>query len=129
MVRSAFYNTRARTTVKKLLIFLILAGGAGFAGWRLTIGRPPARACRHVADLCREDGGRSPSSIADECERNLDELKRQGGAEAWDKSVACLQASQSCGEVMGCAAGGVMLGIENGVNQFFKGLNRSVGTK
>jgi hypothetical protein len=115
--------------MKKLLILLILAGGGGYVGWRLTLGRPETRACRHVADLCREDGGRSPSSIADECERNLDQLKRQGGGEAYDKSLACLQGSQSCGEVMGCAAGGVLLGVENGVNQFWKGLNRSVGTK
>ena len=88
----------------KVLVALLVFGGAGFVGYRYVYGSPAKRACSRMAELCGDKDVKK-------CEDDFAELRKIGGDESVDKQAQCMANAQTCGEAAGCYAGASALGL------------------
>jgi len=91
----------------KLIACLIAAGcGKGASAER--------DACKHMVELCPDN-----KDLA-RCADQLTDLRKQLGAQAADKYIACTRAAKSCTDVLGCATGL----LDKGIEEMDKGLDK-----
>jgi hypothetical protein len=112
--------------MKKLLTFVIVVGllvGGGYLAYKYLLSPGDSRACHRLADLC---GGQMAGDSLQSCTDLFDKLRQATGDERADKTIGCVQQSQSCMAAMGCLTGaGVGAGIE-AASEFLRGLRNSL---
>lgn len=91
------------------VVALVMAAGCG--------GRAK-QACDRLEELCGAMG-KSPS-----CSSDLPDLKKQLGADSYDRMLTCTAEADSCPEALGCFAGGVGTMLDSWGTQFEHGLGK-----
>ncbi|HSO38081.1 MAG TPA: hypothetical protein VLT33_36385 [Labilithrix sp.] len=69
---------------------------------------PEGKACIRVSELCGVDD-RSAAKL-ESCVADLEKAKKLAGPANVDRSVKCIEESNSCAAVTGCMMGGVGMG-------------------
>jgi len=106
--------------MKKLLVLVVLLGVGGLVAWKYLWGAPEKRACAKLQDLCGKD------KEADRCTSDLGELRKVGGDETADKASACVMEAKTCGEAVGCVAGGYGRAGMKALGDVFKGFGKAI---
>jgi len=104
------------------LVLLGALGAGGYYGWMHFV-RPEARVCRKLESLC----GSAVSKEPDECTRSIADLRARIGEDGQQRLDSCMSDAQSCSAGMGCMAGAGLSGMGGAVQDFLKGLGKSVG--
>ena len=81
---------------------VVIAKGAGPAA------TPEGKACIRVSELCGVDD-KSTDKLAS-CVADLDKAKKVAGPANVERSMKCIEESNSCAAVSGCMMGGVGMG-------------------
>ena len=110
--------------MKGILTLIVIGalGAGGYYGWMHYL-RPEARVCRKLESLCGTAAARNP----DECTRSVADLRARIGEDGQQRLDSCMSEAQSCSAGAGCMAGAGLSGIGGAVEDFFKGLGKSVG--
>ena len=101
------------------ILVICLGGVAAFAYLK----RPERSACIRVAELCGEKGGGVQE--LDQCVDQVEQWRKMAGDEAVNKGIKCVDEAKTCGEAMGCVAGASMKGVQELMNDFFKGFGKA----
>jgi hypothetical protein len=108
--------------MKKLLLALVIVGAGGYFAWARLLRPPARRACAHVVTLCHHD-----SDISDEkeCLDFFDTLGKNDAAGV-AKVADCMAEANSCGEAVGCYAGGAIRLGTGFARDVVKGIDKSM---
>jgi hypothetical protein len=111
--------------VFKLLVLAGIVGAAGYVAWAKMLRAPEKRACAHLAALCRGEDGEMGDAKSGECADFFAALKSHA-PDALERTTSCVDEARSCGQAVGCVAGG---GIQIGTGfarDFADGLSKSL---
>ncbi len=113
--------------MKKLLaIFAVVAIGAIVISVVfgksivLALSSPETKACVKMGDLCGQSGDKH---ALDQCVDGLQQARKVAGSPAVDKSLSCIQESNTCMAASGCVVGGVGVGA---VKEMLKGFGNAL---
>src|SRR5687768_16717203 len=106
--------------MKKLLVFLVVVGAAGFLVYRFVLTSATERSCQRLASLCGDT-----SFAVDRCVRGLDELTKNN-KEAAGRFDSCLSDAKSCAAGAGCLVGAGLNAAGGLLNDFMKGIGDAV---
>jgi hypothetical protein len=73
----------------------------------LALSSPETKACAKLGDLCGQKGD---AHALDQCVDGLHEARKIAGSKSVDKSLSCIQGSDTCMAATGCMMGGVGVG-------------------
>jgi hypothetical protein len=107
--------------LKKFLVFvgvLVVIGIIALAGKSLA--SQEQKACVRMHDLC---GGDWSAKDMSECTDSLERMKKISGDASFQKSMKCVDDSNSCAAAAGCMAGGVGVGA---MGEFLKGFGEAL---
>jgi hypothetical protein len=104
----------------KVLLVVAILGAGGYFAWSRII-KPEHRACAKMADLC----GEKAKGAAD-CERDMDDMRKNMGDEPVKKFDTCIADAKSCPEAAGCLVGAGASGIGDMMNKFLKGVGNGL---
>jgi hypothetical protein len=97
--------------MKKALVLLLLLGVGGYFAWAYLLRPSEKRACAHLVELCSD---RDPAQAQARCDEYFDTMKKQSPQEI-DTVSKCVREATSCGEAVGCQAGGALrMGLDLG---------------
>ncbi|MDB4935195.1 MAG: hypothetical protein JWP87_2167 [Labilithrix sp.] len=71
---------------------------------------PEGRTCIKMSELCGSSDQEKSREKLDACVANLEQAKKVAGAPAVERSMACVQESNTCAAASGCMMGGVGMG-------------------
>jgi hypothetical protein len=107
-----------------LLGVLGIAGGAGYFAWAKVLRPPEKRACARLTELCGDHLDRKDDKDHD-CEEFFAAIKRNA-PEAIEPTSKCVTEARSCGQAVGCVAGGAIHIGTGFARDFADGLGKSL---
>jgi hypothetical protein len=108
--------------MKKLLVFVIVLGAAGFLVYRYVLTSATERSCQRLATLCGKTAG------VESCVRGMTELGKTN-KEAASKFDSCIADANSCAAGVGCSVGAGLSAAGGLLNDFVKGVEDAVKKK
>ncbi len=87
------------------LVGLIVVGAVVLANGAVRASTPEGKMCVKLAELCGAND--KTSAKLDSCIENLQNAKKIAGNNAVDRSMACVEHSDTCMAATGCMMGGV----------------------
>jgi hypothetical protein len=109
--------------MKKLLLAAVVLGVGGYFAYAKVLRPAPKRACDRMAELCEDSGGKHVDDKS--CTDFFDALKKNDEADA-AKIAQCVLDAKSCGEAVGCEAGGALKLGTNAAKSFLDGFQKSI---
>jgi hypothetical protein len=109
--------------MKKLVLVAIILGVGGYFAYAKLLRPPPKRACIKLHDLCA--GNKSAERNDKSCTEFFAEIKKQD-AQAADKTAQCVLEATSCGQAVGCTAGGALKLGTGLAKDFLDGFQKSI---
>jgi hypothetical protein len=110
-----------------VVVALVIVGIVKVVGARSPEGKARA-ACENMATQCESliklGGEKLSSSDIDDCANDIADAKDQLGDD-YNKVVACMADADSCGESLGCLTGAVANELEDQLDGFKRGFDRT----
>jgi hypothetical protein len=112
--------------MKKFLVVIIVLGViVGGVAWAV-MRQPEQTVCTKIADLCGVEGTKAD---LDECVAEIQEIEKVLGKEPVERVAKCVDGAKTCAEAMGCVAGESMNTMQDQLNEFMKGVRKSLDQK
>jgi hypothetical protein len=109
------------------VVALVVVGIVKVVGARSPEGKARA-ACENLASQCESliklGGEKLSSSDIDDCAKDIAEAKDELG-DSYNEVVSCMADADSCGESLGCLTGAVANELEDQLDGFKRGFDRT----